>query len=243
MYLVKDEPNGTTCLVFTWKDPRLDGYTGDVVENVNLEYDMTEVHAWPNGAPRPEVCVGHDRSDPKHYKVFKYNLERQAASFEPVVGSPVVYGSWLDYLKLRDPQRLPEEDWYEVLDEYDEAARQRGRREELPDEPSGGNPYEIAAWLAKTHFIVDSAIREVWYLPKDSPPNEIRLLEVSDRLAGGDNEEVAALDFGLDLGGQPLRLFVADVTTDQLANIRHGSLRLPPDWSLDGAQNWRRRGA
>jgi len=96
--------------------------------------------------------------------------------------------------------------------------------------------------LAKTHIIADTAIREVWYLPKGAPPDEIRLLEVNDALAGS-QVSVEAVDFGLNVAGRPFHLLVADITTDQLLQLRQDPSRLPPGWSIDGELNWGRRAA
>src|SRR5947209_2826741 len=60
VFLVEDKRHGTTYLVFTWEDPRKDGYSGAVIDDVSLDYDMEAVHSWPNGHPRPEACVGQN---------------------------------------------------------------------------------------------------------------------------------------------------------------------------------------
>jgi hypothetical protein len=246
MFLVEDKRYGTTYLVFTAEDPTKDEYTRDVVEGVSLDYDMEAVHSWPDGHPRPEPSVGRAKDDPKRYKVFKYSSDRQSAGYEPVTGTVLVFGSWSDYVRLHldppNPELIDDERWYEYLDKLDEASRLRRQRVQALTAPTSGNRDEVAAWLAKKHLIVDSAIREVWYLPQGSPPDEIRLLEVNDRLAGSESK-VEAVDFGLDVEGAPLRLFVADLTSDQLAQIRQDPSRLPAGWSLGGATNWSRRGA
>jgi hypothetical protein len=151
----------------------------------------------------------------------------------------VVHTSWADYLKLRHPEDLPEEEWYASLDQIDEASRRRRQREQPPLIPNGGSRDNVAAWLANRHRFADSTIREVWYLPRGAPPNEIRLLELTDRLASSESK-VEPIDFGLDVEGAPFRLLVADITSEQLDQIKRDPSRLPPGWSLDGARTWRR---
>jgi hypothetical protein len=243
VFLVEDQRHGTTYLIFTWEDPRKAGYKGTVTEGVTLDYDLEAVHSWPDGAPRPEACVGRAPDDPKHYKVFKYRSDRQAAGYQPVAGTAVVFGSWADYAKLHlippDPEQTPDEPWYQWLDNVDEAARIRRQRAQVPPAPAGQNRDEVAAWVAKKHIIADSGIREVWYLPREAPPDEIRLLELNDRLAGPE-PQAEPIDFGLDLDGASFRLFVADVTSEQLDQIEQDPSRLPSGWSLDGKMIWRR---
>jgi hypothetical protein len=243
MFLIEDRRHGATYLVFTWEDPRNSGFRGDVIEGVTLEYDMEAVHRWDDGQPRPEVCVGRDKDTRKRYKVFKYSKDREAAGYEPVAGTALVFGSWSDYVQLNPDlealQQLAEEKWYQRLDELDEASRRRRQLAPEPDTPRSDSRDDIADWLARTHFITDSSIREVWYLPRGAPDDEIRLLELNDRLAGN-GSDVEPIDFGLDIEGAPFRLFVADVTSEQLEQIKHDTSRLPRGWSLDGNRVWRR---
>lgn len=243
MYLVKDSRHGATYLVFTWRDPREDGYKGHVLAGVSLDYDIEAVHQWPNGAAAPEACVGRAPDNPNQYKVFKYSSERQTAGYEPVAGDPVVFGSWNDYAKIHllppDPEQTDDEQWYDYLDKVDEDSRRRRQRAQAPTPPSGGSRDEIAAWVAKKHLLVDSSIREVWYLPGLAPPDEIRLLEVNDRLASA-GPRAEAIDFGLDVEGAKFRLLVADVTSEQLDQINLDASCLPPGWSLENNRTWRR---
>ncbi len=237
MFLVEDKPCGN--LVFTWEDPRKAGYTGQVVEGVDLDYRMEVVHDWPEGDPRPEPRVGRNPQNPKFFKVFKYNSQRESAGYQPVDGTAVVFGSWSDYLRSRHPDLLEDEQWYRYLDELDEASRRRRHRTQPPDPPADSSRDEVAAWVAREHLLVDSSIREVWYLPQAAPPDEIRLLEINDRLAPPESS-IEAIDFGLDVGGVSFSLFVADVTSEQLDQINKDPSRLPPEWSLDAKRIWRR---
>jgi hypothetical protein len=243
VFLIEDKRHGATFLVFTSEDPRKDGYTGSVAEGVSLEYDIIAVHSWLDGEEAPEACVGRAAEDPKHYKVFKYARDRQTAGYLPVAGTAVVFRSWNDYLKLNpDPEYLQKadaEEWYERLDEYDEASRRRRQRVQQPALPAGKSREEVAAWVARKHLIADSGIREVWYLPQGAPSDEIRLLELNDRLAGN-GSRTEAIDFALDIEGASFRLFIADITSEQLDEIKHDPSRLPPGWSLSETRVWRR---
>jgi hypothetical protein len=239
MFLVEDRRDGMINLVFTWEDPRRTGYQGSVVEGVTLDYDIVAVLSWPYGHPMPEACIGRDPHDPKHYKVFQYSSQLQSSGYEPVSGTAEVFGTWKDYLKLRHAEDLPDEDWYQELDRYDEASRVRRQRAQAPALPMSNSRDEVAAWVARKHIIADSGIREVWYLPHEAPPEEIRLLELNDRLAGT-GSDTEAIDFGLDVEGVQFRLFVADVTSEQLDQIQKDPSRLPSGWSLGGSRVWRR---
>lgn len=139
-------------------------------------------------------------------------------------------------------ERLDDTQWYDFLDELDAVSRRRHHLAE-PEQPANCDRDSLAAWIARKHFLADSGIREIWYLPKRSPEDEIRLLEVSDRQAanGSTPTKVEAIDFALDIQGCPYRLFVADVTGDQLEQIRDNRLALPTNWTLDGNTVWRRR--
>lgn len=241
MYLVEDNRHGTTYLVFTWEDPQKTGYSGPLRANIELDYDMEAVHSWPNGHEAPEECVGRSTSDPNQYKVFRNSRARQSENYEPVEGMVAVFGSWRDYLKLLEhppkPNQIGEVKWYDYLDEVDDDTRDLLSKS--IDPPTNGNRDEVAAWVAKKHFIADSSIREVWYLPRNAPPDEIRLLELNGRLTGIE-PSVQAIDFGLDIEGARFRLLVADITNEQLELIRQDPSRLPSGWLLDGCNVWGR---
>ncbi|MBL8795146.1 MAG: hypothetical protein JNM56_14650 [Planctomycetia bacterium] len=239
MYLVEDRRNGTINLVFTWDDPRKAGYQGKVIEGVTLDYNMDAVHHWPEGQARPDACVGRSPVDSRHYQVFQYDRDLRAAGYELVAGTAAVFGAWKDYLKVSGAEDLSDEEWYQQLDRYDEAARLRRQRGQEPTAPAGSSRDEIAAWVARRHLIVDAGIREVWYLPRQAPPEEIRLLELSDRLAGAE-PKTEPIDFGLDVEGAKFKLLVADITSDQLNRIRQDPSHLPPGWSLEESKIWRR---
>lgn len=240
MFLVKDQHHGATLLVFTWGDPREDGYKGDVIEDVTLDFDKDAIRDYPDFRARSKLAMGRRGDDLKHYKVFKYSSERESAGYQPVAGTPVVFGSWSDYLRSHRPEQLAEDQWFDFLDTVDEAARSRRQRDEEPDSPKGKSRDEVAAWAAKQHLFVDSGIREVWYLPEGAPADEIRFLELNDRFAAN-GSNVEAIGFGLDFDGARFRLLVADITSEQLEEIKRDRSRLPAGWSLDRNTIWRRR--
>jgi len=97
--------------------------------------------------------------------------------------------------------------------------------------------------MARKHLVSDSGIREIWYLPQGSPPDEIRLLEVNDRSPLSDTEAafVEPIEFGLAGQDTRLKLLVADVSGDQLDAINAGRLELPRGWQLSGNIVWGRR--
>jgi hypothetical protein len=140
----------------------------------------------------------------------------------------------------RQVEQLDDEDWYDFLDALDEVSRRRREREPESPAPAGTSRDEVAAWMAREHIIADSGIREVWYLPVGAPADEIRFLDVSDRLAGPDGR-IGALEFGLNIEGVPFHLRVADVTSEQLDQAKRDPSLLPAGWSLEGSQVWRRR--
>jgi hypothetical protein len=239
VFLAKDHRSGTAHLVFTWADPTLDGYGGTVVDGVSLDGYGLGVQSWPLGTEAPDPSVGRSPSDPKLYKVFKDRRDLQAAGYEFVEGTAIVCGSWKDYLRLHGAEDLPEEDWLEELDRYDEAARLRRRRGIEPKLPNSGNRDEVAAWVAKRHLIADAGIRAVLYCPREAPTDEIRLLELNDRVASAETN-VEPIDFGLDVEGAEFRLLVADVTTDQFDRMKQDPSKLPVGWRLDGSRLWKR---
>lgn len=245
MFLVQDKIGDAIYLVFTGDDPRRSGFAGNVIDNVALDYDLEAVHRWPNGAAAPDACVGRAPGDAKHFKVFRYAADLRSAGYEPVPGDAVVFPMWSDYLKLRTTPPgpdTPDEYWYDYLDELDRNAREWRRRAPDTSEPISTARDDVAKWVAKKHFIADSGIREIWYLPQEAPSDEIRLLEVNDRFVVND-ESVEAIDFNLNVKGAPFRLRIADVSSDQLDQVRQDPARLPVGWLLDGGQVWRRRGA
>ena len=244
MFLVQDKRHGTTNLVFTWEDPRKAGYQGTVLDGVRLEYDMEAVHSWPDGQSLPEAAVGRSPDDPKLYRVFRYRTDRQAAGFESVEGTAIVVGSWRDYVKLRlvppDPEQIDEVEWFEYLDRLDEEWKRLRQRTPWPESPKTQNRDEVAAWLAKQHFIADMNVREICYFPQGAPADEIRFLELSESLVGN-GAKLQPIDFGVELDGVKYRLSVADASSDQFEKLKADPSRLPAGWSIEDYRTWTRR--
>ena len=136
----------------------------------------------------------------------------------------------------RQAEQLNEVEWFDFLDELDEVARRR--HQTIPPEPTGSNRDEIAAWIAKKHFVVDSKIREIWYLPAGSPPNEIRLIESHDRFGGEWGFE--PLDFDVEINGNLFKLVVCEVSGHDIESLKKDPSPLPAGWALDQAKIWRR---
>lgn len=142
-------------------------------------------------------------------------------------------------LPIEPLENVDEDTWFDRLDEMDEAARKRRERQPEAEAPTGKSRDQIAEWLARKHLTADNGIREIWYL-KQAPANEIRFLEVNDRLSGA-NGVIEPIDFGLDIDGVNCRLFVADITSEQLGKINSKTLSLPKGWTMADATKWGRR--
>lgn len=97
MFLVVHEWVGGRNYVFTIEDPREAGFTGEVREDVMLDYDVVGVAAWPDGSKSPDVVLGRNPSDPNHYKVFKYASDRDTEIIEAVPGTLHFYTNWKQY--------------------------------------------------------------------------------------------------------------------------------------------------
>ncbi len=247
MFLVKDRRLGMDNYVFTQTDPRTEGYKGDLTEAVTLDYDMNAIHLWPYGQPCPNPQLGRDPKNPTHYKVFKSPEERQAAGFEFVhFNTPFFAYSWSDYRKNYYPvpeeyaKKMTQNEWFDFLDEADFATKIRRKLTEVPEPKADSTRDQIAEWVAKRHMGADGGIQQVWYMRTESPADEIRLLEVSDRYKG-ESSKIEPIDFGLDVSGAKFKLLVADITADELEKIKADPATLPKGWKIDGATNWGRR--
>jgi hypothetical protein len=94
----------------------------------------------------------------------------------------------------------------------------------------------MAKWYARQHLDTDPGLKSVYYLPKNSPQREIRLVEINELIAEMIDEGLEAIDFGVDTGAESEhKLFVLDVTPSQWEAITQSRLSLPKGWSLDGA--------
>ena len=248
MFLAIDRRLGMDNYVFTQTDPRTEGYEGDVIDGVSLDYDMNAIHHWPDGQPHPNPQLGRDPKNPKHYVVFKCPDELRAAGFKFVhFNTPFVAYSWPDYRKLYPvpeeyAKTMTQDEWFDFLEEADIAAKIR-KKMSAPKEPKQGSDRDqIAEWVANRHMGADGGIHQVWFLPSGSPADEIRLLEVSERFTG-EAAQIEPIDFGLDVDDAKYKLLVADVSADHLNTIRSDPGKsLPKDWTFDGALVWGRRG-
>jgi hypothetical protein len=138
-------------------------------------------------------------------------------------------------------EQLDDVRWHDFLDLLDEVARRRRERKNSePDEPEGNSRDQVAAWLAEKDLIVDSSIREVWYLPEGAPDDEIRFLEINDRFPGSENEIEPFQSF-VDITTPSYRVFTIYATSKQLDQIMKDPALLPAGWSLDGRQVRKRR--
>jgi hypothetical protein len=243
MYLIKDRRYGKDHFVFTHIDPRTEGYQGDVAEDIQLDYDMNAVHHWPRGDPRPNPQLGRDPKNTNHYKVFKFPKDLLASGFDLVCPeTPILVYSWLDYRELIPlPHEVAEKmelnEWFDILDSSDEGMKLRRQSDVDADPPPGSDRDRIAEWVAKLHMSTDGSIRQVYYLPTDAPPKEIRLLEINERISTPEDQP-EPLGFGLEVAGLALKLSVADVSKDQLEKMKNDPSNLPPGWKWEGARKW-----
>ena len=234
--------------VFTWKDPRAEGYQGETTEGVTLDYDLLKIHHWLEGDPMPNPQLGRDPLDDKHYKVFKYEKTRIDEKYDLVSNNtPIVVNSWTEYRKKYYPapedfaNSMTADEWFDFLEESDAAWKIRNARHENDDPTKTSGRNQIAEWVAKRHMSSDGGIRQIWFLDSGSPADEIRLLEVSERYTG-DGTQFEPIDFGLDIDGKQFKLMVADVSTEHLHKIeRDPAKTLPKDWTIDKAIVWDRR--
>ena len=108
------------------------------------------------------------------------------------------------------------------------------------------NPFDrdsAARSYAARHFKLDAGVRDVYYLPAGAPDREIRLVEVNELIAERQEDPLEPIDFGVDIGRPDGHsLIVLDITPGQWDRIQAGHLRLPPDWSREGAVLFARAG-
>jgi hypothetical protein len=239
MYLIEKRRIGRLYHIFTVLDPRKQQYDGPVDANVDLEYDQA-VHLWPDGTDRPSPVLARDPNNKKQYKVFKFPHDAQAAGYEIVdFTAPFVAYSWLQFEQLFPPlEKRSEEEWFDVLDEADEAARARKGRDEDPEPPVGTPVPEIARWIAKRQLVTSASLSKIVYLPDQAPADEIRLLAVNDRAT---QVNPKPFTYGVELAGRPFKLSIVDLDTEQLQNTERDPALLPAGWSLTNPVVWNRR--
>ncbi len=73
--------------------------------------------------------------------------------------------------------------------------------------------------------------------PGNAGEREIRLIEVNRLMGDRTDDMLEPIDFGVDAGTETAhKLLVLDVTPEQWKRISTRRLRLPPGWTLDGAE-------
>ena len=98
----------------------------------------------------------------------------------------------------------------------------------------------MARWYAKQHLKTDPGIVSVHYLPQNAGEREIRFIEVNSLIGDRNDDALVPIDFGVDTGTESAHtLFVLDVTPKQWNRICRKTLRLPADWSLNGAVQYK----
>lgn len=98
MFLVDFENDGIGFCIFTYDDPRQDGFPATVIENASLDYPDT-IHEWPIGSSCPDACLGIAPTDPCEFRVFKYRAELRNACFRDANAEFAVEASWADFVK------------------------------------------------------------------------------------------------------------------------------------------------
>ncbi len=95
---------------------------------------------------------------------------------------------------------------------------------------------QLANWYADQHLKTDPGIITVYYLPANARQREIRFVEVNNLVGERNDDALEPIDFGVDMGSDAEhRLFVVDVTPAQWKRIEAGELKLPGNWSIEGA--------
>ncbi len=98
----------------------------------------------------------------------------------------------------------------------------------------------VARWVAVHHFAASPDLSDIYYLPENCAPSEIRLLEVN-HLVTRAQDGIEALDVGFDVVGLDYKLLVADLSPAEHERLRLQGLDLPDGCTLRGAAHWKRR--
>ena len=94
----------------------------------------------------------------------------------------------------------------------------------------------MARVYADLHRRIDNGVIDIFHLPTDAPPREVRLLEVNSLI----HETIwplEAIDFGVDIDSENAHtLMVLDITPSQWEAVQAGKLALPQGWTLEGRE-------
>ena len=97
----------------------------------------------------------------------------------------------------------------------------------------------LASWYAHEHLKTDSGIESVYFLPENSPDDQIRFVEINILMADRTDHALEPIDFGINMGSaNEHRLMVLDVSPEQWKRIVTGQLRLPDNWSVEHATHF-----
>lgn len=138
----------------------------------------------------------------------------------------------------KDLLDLPQRQYSDLICRVDRERRQAVEQEEKEHPPEAGMTRdEFARWIGRRHFAIDKGISRIVYLPQGAPPEEVRLLEVNELAHIPENAPIEAIDFMPDIEGLHYRLFVADVSPRQFADIEAHRIGLPAGWTLEGSED------
>jgi hypothetical protein len=79
----------------------------------------------------------------------------------------------------------------------------------------------MAKWYAGQHFKTDPGIQKIYYLTKNAPDREIRLVEINNLLAELDAHALEPLDFGVDTGAESEQSIPATLVGTSVLRSQH----------------------
>jgi hypothetical protein len=104
MFLVRDTSTALKAIVLTSADPREDGFSGPVDEDVVLENDFQQIPLTVDlGATTPAIVLGASRNDSKRFRFFGSEDERKRNGYLSVEGffPRRCFASWNEYCTWR----------------------------------------------------------------------------------------------------------------------------------------------
>src|ERR1700722_4086932 len=102
---------------------------------------------------------------------------------------------------------LPRKQYSDLIRKVD-AERRRAVENQANAPTNSMNKDEFAKWIVGQHFAVDKGIVRILYLPKDSRPEEVRLLEINELANIPEGVPVEPVDFMLDVADVNFSLLV-----------------------------------